>query len=161
MNEELKPPRRTGETKRDRQDRFLEVILDSVTDTEACKLAGIARKTLYAWIADPEDDFTDRLAAVEAPRGRSLEQRMFAVLDWATETPEKYDKILRYPNLLMFALRGLLPAKYGYKMGVSQEDARRIIDQLMGMKDDPTVRVEDGAALEDDLDKVLGLEGLG
>lgn len=149
-------PRHSNETVKERQDLFLAAIVDSETDLEACAKAGIHRATLYNWIKSDSNDFNARLAEAEGPRGRSLEQKMFAILNWATETPEKYEKILRYPNLLMFALRGVLPNKYGYKLGLSQDDAKRIMDQLMGMKDDAGAVVQDGEALEAGLDSIFG-----
>lgn len=155
MERKHPPAHPRSETKEDRQAAFLDALLDSITDAEACKKAGISPKTLYVWIKeDPE--FVERLAELEAPRARNLEQTMLTVLDWAAATEERYEKLLRYPNLLMFALRGAMPGKYGYKMGVSQDEAKRIIDQLMGMKDDPTVRVPDGERHEDELDAILG-----
>ena len=156
--------RHSGQTLKDKQDLFLAALMESVSDKEACAKAGISRTTIYGWIKreaenpPPEDSgptFTERLAEVEVLRGKNLESRMFAVLDWATEE-EQYEKLLRHPNLLMFALRGLMPTKYGYRIGASVEDTKRIIDQLMGMKDDPAGRVRDGAAFEDELDGILG-----
>ena len=149
-------PRPTGKSPEDvraRKDAFLTTFEEAVTDKEACDKAGIARATLYRWLQEDEE-FAGRVQQAEGQRAHDLEARMFNVLDWATSDAEKYDKILRYPNLLMFALRGLLPQKYGYKLGVSQDEAKKIIDALMGMKDETPVR--DGAVMEDALDAILG-----
>jgi hypothetical protein len=150
--------RPTGKSPEDvlaRKDAFLASFEESVTDKEACEKAGISRATLYRWLQEDEE-FAARVQSAEGARAKNLEARMFNVLNWATQDETKYDKILRYPNLLMFALRGLLPQKYGYKLGVSQDEAKKIIDALMGMKDETPVR--DGAVMEDALD-VLGILG--
>ena len=148
-----RPTGKSPEDVRARKDAFLASFDESVTDKEACERAGISRATLYRWLQEDEE-FAASVQSAEAHRARNLEARMFNVLDWATSDAEKYDKILRYPNLLMFALRGLLPNKYGFKMGVSQDEAKKIIDALMGMKDETPVR--DGAVMEDALDAILG-----
>jgi len=149
-----RPTGKSPEDVRARKDSFLTEFAEAVTDKEACAQAGISRNTLYRWLSE-DDDFAARLQVVEGQRARNLEARMFSVLDWATASEEKYDKILRYPNLLMFALRGLMPQRYGYKLGVSQDEAKRIIDALMGMRDD-AAPVRDGAALEDAVDALVG-----
>ena len=145
--------RPTGKSPEDvlaRKDAFLASFEESVTDKEACEKAGISRATLYRWLQEDEE-FAARVQSAEGARAKNLEARMFNVLDWATSDAEKYDKILRYPNLLMFALRGLLPNKYGFKMGLSQDDARKIIDTLMNMPDDKDTVVKDGGKFEDTL----------
>ena len=144
---------KSPEDVRARKDAFLASFDEAVTDKEACAKAGISRGTLYRWLNDDEE-FATRLQTAESSRARNLEARMLNVLDWATGSEEKYDKILRYPNLLMFALRGLLPQKYGYKLGVSQDEAKKIIDALMGMKDETPVR--DGGIMEEAVDALLG-----
>lgn len=141
---------------RDRQDAYLDVLAESITDVEACAAAGVSRRTVYRWVAEDTEGFNERLLAIEPLRGKNLESLMFTVLHWATAVEERYEKMLRYPSLLQFALRGLMPEKYGYKLGGGQDEARRVLDQLMAMRDDPKVRVADGATLEAELDAVLG-----
>ena len=147
------PPR--GESTHDRQDRVLACLVDAISDTEACRVAGIARQTFYRWIKDDVEGFVERLAEVQPQRGRNLETLMFDVLQWAN-TPERFEKLLRYPTLLLRALAGNMPERYGFKVGVGQEDAKRIVEELMRMRDDPGVKVEDGAGLEEELDRLLG-----
>ena len=144
-----------GETTRDRQDRFLEAQATAITDTEACKVAGISRNTFYRWIKEDTEGFNERLAEVAPQRGRNLETLMFDVLAWAN-TPERFDKLLRYPTLLLRALAGNIPEKYGFKVGLGQAEARQIVEELMRMRDDPSVKVADGVGLEEELDEILG-----
>ena len=145
-----------GETMADRQERCLIAFRNSVTDGEAAKAAGISRDTLYRWIREDVDGFSARYDEANRNRLANLESRMFDVLNWAS-TPENYDKLLRYPNLLMFALKGAYPERYGDKGAIGQDEAKRLFDQLMKMKDDPKVAgATDVKSVDDQLEDILG-----
>jgi hypothetical protein len=144
----------TPSTKQERQASFLAVFSESIYDTEACEKAGISKETLYRWLREDES-FAVRVQELEAGRARNLESSMLDVLRWATLDEARYEKLLRYPALLMFAIRGALPDKYGERATVGADDAKKIIDELLRMRDDPTVKVTDGLALEDKLDRIL------
>ena len=145
----------TPATKPERQARFLAVFADCIYDSEACEKAGISKETLYRWLREDES-FATKVQELEGSRARNLESAMLDVLRWATLDEARYEKLLRYPALLMFAIRGAMPDKYGERATVGADDAKKIIDELLRMRDDPTVRVTDGLALEDKLDRILG-----
>ena len=147
--------KQAGETVQDRQARFLEAFAKSFTDTKACSDTGISRATLYSWLRN-DTDFALRYETGVVDRGLRLESRMFDVLEWATE-PENYKEILHHPSLLQSALRGAMPEKYGDKNLASQEDAKRLLDELMKMKDDPEPVAEaTDIGLDDELAKLFG-----
>ena len=144
-----------GETVQDRQDRFLEAFRSVFTDTKACENSGISRSTLYSWL---RSDAKFALAYEDAVHDRAmwLESRMFAVLEWATEA-DNYKEILHHPSLLQSALRGAMPEKYGDKNIASQEDAKRLLEELMKLKDDPPPAPENTEMdIDQELSKLFG-----
>lgn len=144
----------TTETKESRQAQFIEAFSEVLNDSEACKQSGVSKRTLYRWMRDDEA-FATNVQELERALGRNLEAKMLDVLHWATLDEARYEKLLRYPALLMFALRGALPEKYGDKATVGADEAKKIIDELMRMRDDPQIKVTDGLDLEDKLDAIL------
>ena len=147
---------RSGETIGDRQERFLLVFRETVNVKEALAAAGIHPSTLSRWITGDMEGFTAKYDEADKVRLKNLEERMFDVLNWASD-PERYDKILRYPNLLMFALKGAFPERYGDKGTIGQDEARRLFDELMKMKDDPKQDVGSGEkSIDDQLNDILG-----
>ena len=148
--------KQAGETVADRQKRFLEAFKGVFTDTEACDLCDISRATLYSWLRN-DAKFALSYEDAVVDRGRWLESRMFAVLEWATKT-ENFKEVLHHPSLLQSALRGAMPEKYGDKNLASQEDAKRLLDELMKLKDDPKATAsEEVASVDDQLNTILGL----
>ena len=146
---------RSGETLEDRQTRFLIAFRNSITDTEACAAAGISRESLYRWIREDVNGFTAKHAEADRDRAHNAEATMYDVLAWAN-TPERYEKLLRYPTLLMFALKGQFPEKYGDRTTLGQETARQLLDELMKMKDDPKTGAVAGEKSINDQLKDLG-----
>jgi len=111
---------------------------------------------LYKWLREDVRGFSARYEEANRDRLHNLESRMFDVLQWASD-PDRYDKLLRYPTLLMFALKGGFPEKYGEKGTIGADDAKKLFDELMKMKDDPKVILDDGVkSVDDQLDEILG-----
>ena len=146
---------RSGETLEDRQTRFLIAFRNSITDTAACKAAGISRESLYRWIREDVNGFAARHAEADRDRAHNLEATMYDVLSWAS-TEAGFEKLLRYPTLLMFALKGSFPERYGDRTTLGAETARQLIDELMKMKDDPKAVSVSGEKSVDDQLKDLG-----
>ena len=147
--------KQAGETVKDRQDRFLLAFSGSFTDTKACEDTGISRSTLYNWLRN-DAEFALRYENGVVDRGLRLESRMFDVLEWATN-PENYKEILHHPSLLQSALRGAMPDKYGDKNLASQEDAKRMLEELMKMKDDPAPEeLTEDTNIDEELAKLFG-----
>lgn len=150
------PTRRSGEARADRQNRFLIAIRDSISCSEACKAAGVARSTIYKWIREDTDGFAARYEEANQDRVRNAEALMYEVLQWA-HTPERFEKILRYPTLLMFALKGNMPEKYGERTTLGQETARQLVDELMKMRDDSAPKATEAVkTVDDQLDDIFG-----
>jgi len=120
--------KRPGETKKDRQDRYLESLEMSISDDEALRITGIQRTTVLNWLK--EEEFQQRYRQADIARGNNLEEGMFAVLGYHM-VEERYTKILQYPSLLMFALRGSKPEKYAERTlltyGQTQDDLKSVL----------------------------------
>ena len=121
-------------SKVERQQKYVEALEHSITDVEALKAAGIVRRTLERWMKEPEFVLKYR-DAVQA-RGNNLEEGMFAVLEWGIQ-PDRYQQILRYHSLLMFALRGLKPEKYAERTLLAYGQAQDDLKSLLNMDDTP------------------------
>ena len=85
-------PSKPGETKQDRQDRYIETLQYSISDKDALDAANIKRRTLEEWLKEPE--FNQRHREATYTRGNNLEEGMLHVLDWAVQ-PDRYPQILR------------------------------------------------------------------
>ena len=127
-------PSKPGETKQDRQDRYIETLQYSISDKDALDAANIKRRTLEEWLKEPE--FNQRHREATYTRGNTLEEGMLHVRDWAVQ-PDRYSQILRYPQLLMFALRGLKPEKYAERTLLAAGQAQDDLKKLLSMDDTP------------------------
>ena len=124
----------TTEAKLGRQQQYLEALEHSISDVEALREVGITRRTLDYWMKEPE--FLLKYRDSTQTRGNNLEEGMFAVLEWGIQ-PDRYQQILRYPSLLMFALRGLKPEKYAERTLLAYGQAQDDLKSLLNMDDTP------------------------
>ena len=76
--------------------------------------------------------FRNRFADASQVRAESLEERVFAVVEWATQ-PDQFEKALRYPTLILRALEAAKPETWGQR-GNMTEDARASLRTILGMK---------------------------
>jgi DNA-binding GntR family transcriptional regulator len=147
---------RAGETVEDRQNRALIALRQAVTLKAAAQAAGVNPSTIYSWIRNDLHGFSARYDEANRDRMDNLEGRMFDVLNWATGE-ENYEKTLRYPNLMMFALRGAFPERYGDRSVMGSEDAQKLLEELRKMKDEPTVQGGGVVkSIDDQLNELLG-----
>ena len=121
-----------GETKLDRQNRYIETLEYCISDLDALHAAGIKRRTLDLWLK--EDEFSQRYREATYTRANNLEEGMLDVLNWAIQ-PDRYSQILRYPSLLMFALRGLKPEKFAERTLLAAGQAQDDLKKLLSMDD--------------------------
>lgn len=91
-----------------RQDKFIEEFESSVNITAAAKVCGIGLTTITTWRNKDVEGFRARFNQANESRLDNLEERMFSVIEWATKE-ENFAQALRYPTLLMFALKAGRP----------------------------------------------------
>ena len=145
--------KQAGETVADRQKRFLEVFKTALSDTKACENSGISRATLYSWLRN-DAQFALAYEDTAQDRARWLESRVFSLLEWALE-PENYKETLHHPSLVQSTLRGAMPEKYGDKTSLGADDAKRLVEELMKMKDDPAPVEGETESLNQQIDDIL------
>lgn len=73
-----------------------------------CDATKIKQATVASWRKRDTNGFRAKFTAANERRLDELEERMFAVIDWATQ-PDNFKDLLRYPTLLMFALKAGRP----------------------------------------------------
>ena len=137
-----------------RQMGFLAAFQESLTDTEACKKASISRATLYQWLADDVGGFSNLYRKAAALRMRNMETLAFDVVSHFGNDPERYEKLLRYPTLMLKLMSANDPK---YKEGVigQGEDAQRMQDKLFAMSDIPKEKIEAEKTAEEQVDDIL------
>ena len=122
------------EAKENSQRLFLAAFQYTLTSKEACDEVGISEATLNRWRRE-DPTFEERFELTNDARGDFLEERMFNILNWATNDPEGYKLIIQKPTLFTFALKGLKREKYGDRGGGTGEEARRLLEGLLRMTD--------------------------
>lgn len=90
------------------QDRFLEAFAASLSITAAAKEVNVGVNTVGNWRRNDAEGFRARFNQTNESRLDNLEERMFQVIGWATRE-ENFAQALRYPTLLMFALKAGRP----------------------------------------------------
>lgn len=92
----------------DKHDRFIRTFEQSISCAAACRAEDIPYSTLQSWRSKDLYGFRARYMAANERRLDNLEERMFDLLNWATEEGN-FAQALRYPTLLMFALKAGRP----------------------------------------------------
>ncbi len=90
------------------QEKFLAAFENSISAKQASRESGINYQTMMNWKTKDQDGFRARYVASNERRLDNLEENMFDVIGWATQE-ENYARVLRYPTLLMFALKAGRP----------------------------------------------------
>lgn len=93
---------------KDRQDRFIIEFEESISIAQCCRSLNESYGAVMQWKARDTMSFRVRFTAANERRLDNLEERMFNVIEWATKE-ENFKDALRYPTLLMFALKAGRP----------------------------------------------------
>ena len=95
-------------TTKNNQDRFLEAFAESLSIQDAAKAARVGVTTIGTWRTKDVLGFRALFNSANEARLDNLEERMFRVIDWATQE-DNFAQALRYSTLLMFALKAGRP----------------------------------------------------
>ena len=90
------------------QTKFLEQFEESLNIKEACAALTIKPNKVGQWRSRDVNGFRAKFLAANERRLDNLEERMFDVIAWSTRE-ENFAQALRYPTLLMFALKAGRP----------------------------------------------------
>ena len=93
---------------KDAQDKFLEAFANSLSCAQACREVNESYARVQGWRRNDTNNFKALFLAANERRLDNLEERMFNVIEWATRE-ENFAQALRYPTLLMFALKAGRP----------------------------------------------------
>ena len=121
--------------KAENQRQFLAAFQYALCIKDACEAAGVTEKTVQLWRRDPE--FAVQFDVTNEVRGDFLEERMFNLLDWATQ-PEQYPLLLKKPTILIFALKAAKREKYGDRGTGGEEGSKKLLEALLQLSDRPT-----------------------
>jgi len=95
-----------------KQDAFLASLIKTGSVKQSLESADVKHATFAMWKFRDTHGFKERFARSLEIRNdarlEALEEQMFAALEWVS-LPENYDKLIRYPTLLMFALKAGRP----------------------------------------------------
>lgn len=92
----------------DSQTLFLEEFALSLNIKQACEAVHIPVGNVQKWRTRDTQGFRAKFNATNERRLDNLEERMFQVIEWSTKE-ENFAQALRYPTLLMFALKAGRP----------------------------------------------------
>ena len=92
----------------DAQNHFLAAFEVALSAAEACRTSKVSYSTLQGWRKNDTQGFRTKFLAGNERRLDTLEERMFNVIEWSTRE-ENFAQALRYPTLLMFALKAGRP----------------------------------------------------
>ena len=92
----------------DRQVAFLESFTESLSCAQACRAISETYASVQGWRRNDTNGFKSKYMVANERRLDNLEERMFNVIEWATRE-ENFKDALRYPTLLMFALKAGRP----------------------------------------------------
>ena len=90
------------------QNKFLDAFCNSLNITRAANEVGIGVSTVGSWRRTDAYGFRARFNQANESRLDNLEEGMFSVVGWALKE-ENFAQVLRYPTLLMFALKAGRP----------------------------------------------------
>lgn len=152
--DELSYSHNPSEDTRFAQERFLNAFPVSITDREAREAVGISATTLAKWKRGNVGGFMDRYRVAAAERIGNLEELAFDVVRYFGEKEERYEKILRYPTLLLRLLSAHDPRYKNDTVGQG-EDAKRTMEILSGLSDTPPVQMTPQQDIEDQLDDIF------
>lgn len=135
--------------------KFLEALAYTHMVSEACKMVGISRQTVYverqrneefavAW-ADVEERSTEELEAEARRRAHDGVPKMIVSAGKRLGTEQQYSD-----TLLTFLLKARRPEKYRERVDVAHSG---------GVQSDVKVRVDLGALSEDELDALERISG--
>ncbi len=137
------------------QARFFEAFAVSISDAAACVASGVSRSALSRWKRDNYAGFMDAYRVASESRIRNLEALLFDVVRHFGEDEERYEKILRYPTLPLRLMQAHDP-KYRADTAGQSEDAKRSMEILSQLPNDPPKIMTPEKDLEDQLDDIFG-----
>ncbi len=136
------------------QERFIHAFMVSITDKEALTATGVSASTVSRWKRENVGGFMDRYRVASEERIRNVEALAFDVVKYFGSIEERYEKILRYPTLLLRLLAAHDP-RYRPETAGQTDEANRTMEILTKMPDNPEQVATPEKDIEAQLDDIF------